>query len=78
MDIRWYPTCTKQNRVIYENEDIVVNHRFIDFPSEDKEAVLGVMSLKYGKAIWIKTVQPQCIRKGNYGNRSLWHLCHFR
>ena len=26
----------KNYRVIYENEDIVVTHRFIDFPSGDK------------------------------------------
>ena len=42
-------------RVIYENDDIVVTHRFIDFPSGDKEAVLGVMNLKNGKAIRMKT-----------------------
>ena len=42
-------------RVIYENEDIVVTHRFIDFPSGDKEAVLGVLSLKNGKGIRIET-----------------------
>ena len=42
-------------RVIYENEDIVVAHRFIDFPSGDKEAVLGVLSLKNGKGIRMET-----------------------
>ena len=42
-------------RVIYENDDIVVTHRFIDFPSGDKEAVLGVMNLKNGKAIRMET-----------------------
>ena len=42
-------------RVIYENEDIVVTHRFIDFPSGDKEAVLGVLSLKNGKGIRMET-----------------------
>ena len=26
----------KNYRVIYENEEIVVTHRFIDFPSGDK------------------------------------------
>ena len=36
-------------RIIYENEDILVTHRFIDFPSGDKEAVMGVMLLKNGK-----------------------------
>ena len=45
----------KNYRVIYENEDIVVTHRFIDFPSGDKEAVLGVLSLKNGKGIRMET-----------------------
>ena len=45
----------KNYRVIYENEDIVVTHRFIDFPSGDKEALLSVMSLKNGKAIRMET-----------------------
>ena len=45
----------KNYRVIYENDDIVVTHRFIDFPSGDKEAVLGVMNLKNGKAIRMET-----------------------
>ena len=39
----------KNLRIIYENEDILVTHRFIDFPSGDKEAVMGVMLLKNGK-----------------------------
>ena len=42
-------------RVIYENDDIVVTHRFIDFPSGDKEAVLGVMNLKNSKGIKMET-----------------------
>jgi hypothetical protein len=42
-------------RVIYENDDIVVTHRFIDFPSGDKEAVLGVINLKNGKRIRMET-----------------------
>ena len=42
-------------RVIYENDDIVVTHRFIDFPSGDKEAVLGVINLKNGKGIRMET-----------------------
>ena len=45
----------KNYRVIYENEDIIVTHRFIDFPSGDKEALLSVMSLKNGKAIRMET-----------------------
>ena len=42
-------------RIIYENEDILVTHRFIDFPSGDKEAVMGVMLLKNGKGIRMET-----------------------
>ena len=45
----------KNYRVIYENNDIVVTHRFVDFPSGDKEAVLGVMNLKNGKGIRMET-----------------------
>ena len=45
----------KNYRVIYENEYIVVTHRFIDFPSGDKEALLSVMSLKNGKGIRMET-----------------------
>ena len=39
----------------YENDDIVVTHRFIDFPNGDKEAVLGVINLKNGKGIRMET-----------------------
>ena len=38
-------------RVIYENDDIVVTYRFIDFPSGYTDAVLGVINLKTGKGI---------------------------
>ena len=55
----------KNYRVIYENDDIVVTHRFIDFPSGDKEAVLGVMNLKNGKAIRMETGQPRCLHNFN-------------
>jgi hypothetical protein len=33
----------------------VVTHRFIDFQSGDKEAVLGVMTLKNGKGMKMET-----------------------
>ena len=46
---------TKNLRIIYENDDNLVTHRFIDFPSGDKEAVLGVMLLKNGKGIKMET-----------------------
>ena len=55
----------KNYRVIYENDDIVVTHRFIDFPSGDKEAVLGVMNLKNGKGIRMETGQPRCLHNFN-------------
>ena len=46
---------TKDLRVIYENDEILVTHRFINFPSGDKEAVMGVMLLKNGKGIRMET-----------------------
>ena len=50
------PRVTFKNyRVIYENDDIVVTHRFVDFQSGDKEAVLGVMTLKNGKGMKMET-----------------------
>ena len=42
-------------RIIYENDDIVVSHQFIDFPNGDKESVMVVMLLKNGKAIRMET-----------------------
>ena len=45
----------KNYRVIYENDEIVVTHRFVDFQSGDKEAVLGVMTLKNGKGMKMET-----------------------
>ena len=45
----------KNYRVIYENDEIVVTHRFIDFQSADREAVLGVMTLKNGKGMKMET-----------------------
>ena len=45
----------KSLRIIYENDDILVTHRFINFPSGDKEAVMNVMLLKNGKGIRMET-----------------------
>ena len=45
----------KNPRIIYENDDILVTHRFINFPSGDKEAVMGVMLLKNGKGARMET-----------------------
>jgi hypothetical protein len=38
-------------RCIYENDDILVEHAFSEFPSGDKEAVMMV-SLKKNGLIW--------------------------
>ena len=45
----------KNYSVIYENDEIVFTHRFVDFQSGDKEAVLGVMTLKNGKGMKMET-----------------------
>ena len=42
-------------RVIYENDDIVVSHQFMEFQSGDKEAVMVVMLLKNGKLVRMET-----------------------
>ena len=42
-------------RIVYENDDIVVSHQFMDFPSGDKEAVLIVMLLRDGKLVRMET-----------------------
>ena len=55
MDIRWPGVTYNNYRVIYENDEIVVTHRFIDFQSGDREAVLGVMILKNGKVMKMET-----------------------
>jgi|AJXC01.1.fsa_nt_gi hypothetical protein len=52
-------------RVIYENDDIVVTHRFVDFPSGDKEAVLGVINLKTVKESEWKLAQLRCLHNFN-------------
>jgi len=38
----------KDSRCIYENDDIVVEHMFMDFPDGSSEAVLAVHTLKEG------------------------------
>ncbi|SMP16008.1 nuclear transport factor 2 family protein [Shimia sagamensis] len=42
-------------RVIYENEDVLVTHQFMNFPSGAKESVMVVMLLKDGKLIRMET-----------------------
>ena len=45
----------KNYRVNCENDYIVFTHRFIDFQTGNREAVLGVMPLKKGKRIEMET-----------------------
>ena len=40
---------------IYENEDILVRHTFMGFPSGDQEAVMMVTILKNGRALRLET-----------------------
>ena len=42
-------------RIVYENDEIMVSHSFMDFPSGDKESVMVVMLLRNGKAIRMET-----------------------
>ena len=42
-------------RLIYENEDILVSFTLLDFPDETREAVIAVNKLKDGKIIEIET-----------------------
>ena len=42
-------------RIVYENEDILVTHQFIDFPSGDTESVMVVMLLRDGKLFRMET-----------------------
>ena len=47
-----------------KKDDILITHRFIDYPSGDKETVLGVMLLKNGKGIIMETgVTPMPSKK---------------
>lgn len=43
------------HRLIYENDDILVEHYVMDFPDGSKEAVLGVNMLRNGKIIRLET-----------------------
>ena len=44
-------TKYESRRCIYENEDILVVHQFVTFPSGDKEAVMNV-SIKKDGLLW--------------------------
>jgi hypothetical protein len=43
------------NRCIYENDDILVEHSVMDFPDGTREAVMGVHVLKDGKILRTET-----------------------
>lgn len=42
-------------RVVYENDEILVTHQFMDFPNGDKESVMVVMLIKDGKLCRMET-----------------------
>ena len=45
----------QDQRLIYENEDIMVSFTLVDFPDGTREAVIAVNKLKDGKIIEIET-----------------------
>ncbi len=45
----------QEQRLIYENEDILVSFTLLDFPDNTREAVITVNKLKDGKVIEIET-----------------------
>jgi hypothetical protein len=43
------------SRCVYENDDIMVQHMFMSYPDDSKEAVMGIAMLKDGKVIRMET-----------------------
>jgi hypothetical protein len=43
------------SRCVYENDDIMVQHSFMSYPDETKEAVMLVAMLKDGKIVRMET-----------------------
>ena len=43
------------SRCVYENEEIMVQHSFMSYPDDTKEAVMGVAMIKDGKVIRMET-----------------------
>jgi hypothetical protein len=43
------------SRCVYENEDIMVQHSFMSYPDDTKEAVMLVAMLKDGKIVRMET-----------------------
>ena len=46
-------------RVIYENDEIGVEHAFVTFNDGNKEAVMAVFNLRMAKCLHLKLVQPR-------------------
>ena len=45
----------ESSRCIYENSEIMVDHSFMSYPDETREAVMLVAKLKDGKILHIET-----------------------
>jgi len=45
----------ESSRCIYENEDILVEHSFMSYPDNSKEAVMMIAMKKDGKIIHVET-----------------------
>jgi hypothetical protein len=43
------------SRCVYENEEIMVQHSFMSYPADTKEAVMLVAMLKDGKIVRMET-----------------------
>ena len=43
------------HRLIYENDDILVEHYVMDFPDGTREAIVGVNMLRNGKIVRLET-----------------------
>ena len=43
------------SRCVYENDDIMVQHMFMSYPDDSKEAVMGIAMIKDGKVIRMET-----------------------
>jgi len=46
---------SESHRLLYENDDIMVEHYIMDFPDGTKEAIIGVNSLRNGKIVRLET-----------------------
>lgn len=45
----------ESSRCIYENDDILVQHNFMSYPDDSREAVILVTKLKDGKIVHMET-----------------------